>query len=475
MNQTLIAILVTGLAATTASYASKSKPEHNLEHEKETRVVVHSEQDEHLDHHEENHDEHDTHDPHRPNAAAHDHVEHGHEEHDTKAQAAIGDHSDHEDDHDDHGDEDHEEHGDHASEAEHGHDEHSRDGQHREHDEHEDASSASLNSAQMSLANIQVGILTPRKVDYHLYAPGELLSNGYTSYRMSPRVASVVLRRHVALGDHVKQGQPLVTLFSESVAQAQANFRTALPEWKRVKRLGRRAVGEQRYIKAKTNLESAKAILLAYGLSTLDLQSLVISEQSVSLGEYTLRAEIDGAVLSDDFEQGQRIEAGSPLIALANEKQLWVEARLPTNISLNIGAGTPAEVETGNVRVKASVTQEAHTIDPVTRTRTVRLLVDNPEHRLHPGQFAEVYFRFLTQGPVLAVPESALMRGADGDWTVFVEDHPGEFQPVEVELGRALGSLREINGVEPGTRIVTEGAFFVASQIAKGGFDPHNH
>jgi hypothetical protein len=46
---------------------------------------------------------------------------------------------------------------------------------------------------------------------------------------------------------------------------------------------------------------------------------------------------------------------------------------------------------------------------------------------------------------------------------------------MEVELGRALGPLREITGVKPGTRIVTEGAFFVASQIAKGGFDPHNH
>merc|ERR1712065_77470 len=126
----------------------------------------------------------------------------------------------------------------------------------------------------------------------------------------SPRVASVVLRRHVALGDHVKQGQPLVTLFSESVAQAQADYRTAWPEWQRVQELGRKTVGEQRYISTKANLEAARATLLAYGLSPSDLQSLT-SQQSVALGEYTLRAEIDGAVLSDDFEQGQRIEAGA--------------------------------------------------------------------------------------------------------------------------------------------------------------------
>ncbi|WP_286802653.1 efflux RND transporter periplasmic adaptor subunit, partial [Marinobacter sp. UBA2498] len=177
-----------------------------------------------------------------------------------------------------------------------------------------------LNPAQMTLADIQINPLTPRKVDYQLYAPGEILSNGYTSYRVSPRVPSVVLRRHVALGDHVEQGQPLVTLFSEAVAQAQANYRTAWPEWQRVEELGRKTVGEQRYITAKTSLEAARATLLAYGLSASDLQALVAPQQSVALGEYILHAEIDGAVLSDDFEQGQRIEAGAPLIALADEK-----------------------------------------------------------------------------------------------------------------------------------------------------------
>lgn len=411
MNKTLTAILLAGLAFATATARPAEVPEAGHTHEETTSAATHSERDKHGSHRTEDQGEHDSHDEHRPGA---------------------------------------------------------------EHGGQKEAASASLNAAQMTLSDIQVEALTARLVDHQLYAPGEVLSNGYTSYRVSPRVASVVLRRHVALGDHVKQGQSLVTLFSESVAQAQAGYRTAWSEWQRVRELGRTTVGEQRYVSSKASLEAARATLLAYGLSNSDLQSLA-SLQSVALGEYTLRAEIDGAVLSDDFEQGQRIEAGAPLIALADEEQLWVEAHLPANLSVTLGAGTLAEVVTGDVRVTAAVTQEAHTIDPTTRTRTVRLLVDNPEHRLHPGQFAEVYFRFRTQEPVLAVPETALMRAADGDWTVFVEDHPGEFQPVEVELGRALGQLREITGIEPGARIVTKGAFFVASQITKGGFDPHNH
>ena len=375
---------------------------------------------------------------------------------------------------------DHEAHDTHSSDAQHGHEEHgadNHDDQESKEDEHgheEESDSVSLNIEQMNLADIKVETLSAKNIDYQHYAPGEILSNAYTSYRVSPRVASVVLRRHVSLGDHVEQDQPLVTLFSESVALAQASYRTAWPEWERVQKLGRRAVGEQRYISAKASLEVARATLFSYGLSDDDLK-LLTAQDSVALGEYTLRAEIDGAVLSDDFEQGQRIEAGAALISLANEKQLWVEAHLPANLTLTLGEGTQAEVVAGDTRMMASVTQEAHTIDPVTRTRSVRLLLNNPEHRLHPGQFAEVFFRFRTQKAVLAVPETALMRGADGDWTVFVEDHPGEFEPVEVELGRALGPLREIMGIGPGSRIVIQGAFFVASQIAKGGFDPHNH
>ncbi|MGH1484762.1 MAG: efflux RND transporter periplasmic adaptor subunit [Cellvibrionaceae bacterium] len=493
MNKTLIALLIVGLTATTAGHAQESSTQHNHdehksstehEHDDHKSDKEHAHDDDHQSEAEHKHDDHKA-------STGHEHDDHKsdkeHAHHDDHSSETKGGHDDHQSEtkhkHDDHKASTGHEHDDHKSDKEHAHnDDHSTQtkGGHDDHSDehghggHEESSSASLNTEQLTLAGIRVEALSAKPVNYQLYAPGEILSNGYTSYRVSPRVASVVLRRHVALGDHVKQGQPLVTLFSENVAQAQASYRTAWPEWKRVRELGRKTVGEKRYINAKTDFEAAQATLQAFGLTSSDLRSLT-SQKTLSLGEYTLRAEIDGAVLTDDFEQGQRIDAGAPLITLADEKQLWVEAHLSSKTSLTLGAGTQAEVVAGDVRVKATVTQEAHTIDPVTRTRTVRLLVDNAEHRLHPGQFAEVFFRFRTEKPVLAVPETALMRSADGDWTVFVEDHPGEFQPVEVELHRSLGQLREISGIEPNTRIVTKGAFFVASQIAKGGFDPHNH
>ena len=340
--------------------------------------------------------------------------------------------------------------------------------------EHEEEATASLNAKQKELAGIEVATLKSKHVNYEIYAPGELLTNGYTSYRVSPRVASVVLRRHVELGEHVTKGQSLVTLFSETVAQAQADYRKAFPEWERISGLGRSVVGDQRFNTAKANIEAASATLLAYGLNADDIDALKASGVG-SLGEYTLRARVDGAVLTDEFEQGQRVEAGQALITLANEKELWVEAHLPANSDIVLKRGAEAEVRVAGRAAVATVSREAHTIDPVTRTRIVRLELDNPEDRFHPGMFADVYFRFKTKEPVLAVPESALMRGADGDWTVYVEEAEGEYEPVEVELGRSIGGLREVSGLAEGQRVVLRGAFFVASEIAKGGFDPHNH
>jgi RND family efflux transporter MFP subunit len=310
-------------------------------------------------------------------------------------------------------------------------------------------------------------------MDYRVYAPGEIKVNGYTSYQVSPRVDSVVLRRHAALGDHVTAGQALVTLFSESVAESQAKYRVASSEWRRVKQLGRQAVGEKRYISAQTDYEADYSRLLAFGLSEEAINA--VPEKSRPMGEYTLVAATAGAVLSDDFHQGQRVESGEALMELADEHELWVEARLAATARLELPAGSKAQVKVGGEFFPAVVTQEAHTIDPKTRTRVIRLLVNNDSHRLHPGQFADVHFSFATDTPVLAVPESALMRSIDGDWTVFVEEKPGQFTQHEVKLGRSLGEWREISGIPEGEAVVMEGAFFVASQMAKGGFDPHGH
>ena len=332
----------------------------------------------------------------------------------------------------------------------------------------------SLSTEQIKVAGIEVDAVFPKKYLNSVYAPGEVKANGYKSYLVSPRTDSVVINRHASLGDHVKSGQKLVTLFSETMAQTQADFLIASSDWKRAKKLGSNNISERTLVEAENIYKGVYGKLVAFGLTKQAIDKIA-QQDSATFGQYVLIAERDGVVLQDDFMQGQRIEAGEIIMLLADETDLWVEANIPPNKELNLALGSPALIDLNGIKYQANVIQEAHTIDPITRTRTVRLSVTNTGHKLHSGMFVKVYFQFQSNSEIIAVPEEALIRSSDGDWTVFIEDHPNEFKAVEVTTGRSFGEYREVFGLESGTKVVTRGAFFVASEIAKGGFDPHNH
>ncbi|UXD88742.1 efflux RND transporter periplasmic adaptor subunit [Thalassolituus hydrocarboniclasticus] len=357
-------------------------------------------------------------------------------------------------------------------------------------DEHNDnENSVHLSAEQIQQAGIISRIIPAEKTDIPLRAPAEIRANGYRSFVVSPRVDSVVITRHVALGDHVQPGQPLLTLFSEGVASAQAELRSARSEWQRVKNLGKNAAGAARYNQAENTLAAARARLTAYGLNA-DAELT-----PASFGEYQLTAQTAGLVLSDDFQQGQRVTAGSALMQITDETTLWAEARLPAESELHLTRDTRVMLNVAGLNISAQISHESHTIDPLTRTRIVRLTVENPDHRLHPGLFASADFYTRSENPITLVPETALVRGSDGDWQIFIESTPGEFRALEVERGRTIRTTgRSANKAEEALieisskdhaalsehpisqyPIVVAGAFFIASEQAKGGFDPHNH
>lgn len=378
--------------------------------------------------------------------------------------------------------------------------------------EHSDANELHFTAKQMQLANINIEKIKPRYMDKRLYAPGEIQANGYTSYVVSPRVESVIVKRHAILGEHVNQGQALVTLFSEAVAEAQALYRIRYADWQRAKKVGNKVISESQLLTAETDYFAAFGRLKAYGLTNEAINDIA-NKTSASLGEYTLKAEREGLVLSDDFQQGQRIAAGDAIMLLSDENELWVEARLAANNSLLLNKGTKAQLMLAGSDVneqtsyQAEVIQQGHTIDAKTRTRIVRLKVNNTDHQLHPGLFVDVYFSVLSSTPILAVPETALTQGVDGDWLIYLASKDKQkndsdevvFKAQEVELGsyyqqfseetQLWQSWREISLAKrekfpmmdettlanSELNIAITGAFFIASQSAKSGFDTHNH
>jgi len=141
----------------------------------------------------------------------------------------------------------------------------------------------------------------------------------------------------------------------------------------------------------------------------------------------------------------------------------------------SIKAGARAWVSVHGEELQARVVQAYHALDEATRTLGVRLEISNPDDHLHAGLFVSVRIESTSSEKALALPSNALVRSADGDWQVFVEHESGEYEPQEVKVIRQSGGLSVIEGLPAGSRVVTEGVFFVQSELAKSGFEIHNH
>ncbi len=372
-------------------------------------------------------------------------------------------------------------HGDHGDKG-HQHEEEGRghkDDGHEEkgHDDHgEETSDVELSDAQRRLAGIELMTVKRQSLGDAITAPGEAMLNAYLTSKITPRTPAQVIKRHARLGDHIKKGQSLITLSSVEMAEAQGALMEADVELSRVKKLGRKVVSEKRFVSAQIAYQQAYAKVTAYGMTKKQIKSLIkTGDATRATGEFTLLSFQNGTVISDNFVVGELIEPGRVLMEISDESVLWIEARLSPADANRIKVGSKARVQVGERWLSGSVVQARHTLDEATRTLAMHIEVANKNDEIHPGQFVNVVIEGNKKQTGLVVPVEAVLRSPDGDWQVFVQSAPDRFEPKEVEVLNTVGDQMLIKGLAEGTTIVGKGAFFVQSEMAKGGFDPHNH
>lgn len=354
----------------------------------------------------------------------------------------------------------------------HGHEEGAAAGDEGEHDEE---GAIRLSDKQRQMINLKVTAVKAEAIADTVRVPGEVTFNAYRSSVISPRSNVRVVKRHVMLGDHLNQGDALVTLFSNELANRLSELRVASKEWEVVQKMGRDLAGKQRYVAANSALLQSLTQVTAFGLSKAEVERQLNDPTSRPLGEFVLRAPHNGVIQQDPFLVGQQMAAGDQLFVLVDEGEVWVEAQSSPNQTIKAPVGTVVQLRIGERLYAGKLKQIAHTIDEQTRTRMVRISVDNQDHNLHPGQFAQVDIPTDKSQALISLPEAAFTRTPDGDWGVFVELEAGEYKLQEVEVLRELRGKRIVEGLEPGTAVVTAGTFFLASEQAKAGFDIHNH
>ncbi|WP_067867228.1 efflux RND transporter periplasmic adaptor subunit [Neptuniibacter marinus] len=402
----------------------------------------------------------------------------------TNSVSEMAEHKDHEGDHEEHeGEDDHQEHegeDEHEEHEEHeiediDHAGHEGEEEHKEEEHKEEEGVLHLTPEQQSMIDLEVTELKQEYVANTQNIYGEVVNNRYKTSIISAQSDVKVIRRHAVLGDHVKKGDPLVTLFSDELADRFTELRNNAKEWELVKSMGKSLSGKQRYSRAEANFRQSVTKVIAFGLSTDEIEAQVNKPNKNPLGQFILKAPHSGIIQQDNFLIGQTVTSNESLFTLVDEQDIWVEAQLPADQQLDIEKGTEITLTVGDESYHGTLLQIAHNLSEVTRTRMVRISVDNRDHRLHPGQFARVFMPTETFSLQMVLPETSFTKTPDGDWGVFVQVDEGEYKLEEVEiLGEMVGS-RIVSGLGRGTKVVTSGTFFLASEQAKAGFDIHNH
>jgi len=370
--------------------------------------------------------------------------------------------------------------------GEHGHGGH-QEGGHGDHEE--EGGVVKLTPAQIKQAGIRTEVLQLRPQMQSISAPGTVAFNAYALADITTLVDAMVHARHVRLGEQVKKGQKLVTLNSTSLAQAEAGYlkaraehRRSRQELARLKKLARQKIVSQArlqqadstYQAMHANLAAARATLYSYGLNKRDISMLLKQE---AYGLLTLRAPHAGTVVADDFRLGQHVAAGSRLMQVVDESHVWVEVKIPESLLSVIRIGQSASVTPKGAKshFSGAVINIHHQLDRVTRTAGVRLQIQNSGDLLHPGMFVSAEIATGSGEKALLLPEQAIQRQGS-ELIVFVEEEPGHFERREVTVGKVnMGLLPILTGIKAGEPVVVKGAFVLASELAKAGFEAHNH
>ncbi|HPF78108.1 MAG TPA: efflux RND transporter periplasmic adaptor subunit [Alphaproteobacteria bacterium] len=258
-----------------------------------------------------------------------------------------------------------------------------------------------------------------------------------------------------AVGDVVKKGDLLFTIYSPDLMAAQSDYLIS-------QRTGYKVGNPEQRLR----------------LKGMDDQAIALLKKKGAMMERTpFHAPIDGIITALNIREGSHISDGDVLMTLQDFSSLWVNAEVAVKDLSHLQVGTPATITIpANGDSYESVVDYIHPVaNSMSRTATVRLLLDNPEGRLKPDMYVDVAFNADQQNH-LAVPSDAVLYGSMGAYVI--EDlGNGAFRPVMVKTGTTSGDTTQIrSGLNEGQRIVSSGQFMIdAESNLRGGMSAMDH
>jgi membrane fusion protein, copper/silver efflux system len=319
---------------------------------------------------------------------------------------------------------------------------------------------------------VKTGVVEHRLVKDEIRTVGTVEANETRLADVQLRFSGWVRKVYAdAMYKQVRQGQPLLTVYSPELVSAEQEYLVAKELLAQRSRSGEgRSHGSDSLISAATER------LKRWQIPEREIARLKKS------GKVSREIEIDSAVSGVVIDRkafpNMYVEPGTKLYAVADLSTVWVYAAVFQNDIGRVKVGDSASItvdaypgETFPARVSFISPQ----VDRETRRARVRLEIPNPQLKLLLGMYVDVRIK-VSLGEQLAIPAAGVFQSGTRQ-IAFVDRGGGSFEPRDIELGaRAGDDFIVLKGLTAGESIVTSANFLIDSesqlQAALGSFAP---
>jgi RND family efflux transporter MFP subunit len=277
-----------------------------------------------------------------------------------------------------------------------------------------------------------------------------------------------VLEVPVKIGDLIKKGALLVR-WDDRLIKVTVDANREYVEADKIKiRNETRQV--ERYSTLQNKNMGTAVDLEKYEMALADAK-IDLAKSTVSLKQAEIDLEhvkqlspIDGIVLERLVNPNEFTKPGQVIMKLGVLNTVLMTAKITEekmhSVQLGLSAETtfpafPSEV------FKGTVAKIDPNIDPITRTFTTYIKIENPDFRLKPGLSGFARIR-RTAKDVLAVPSIAILNPSGEQASVFVVDNSNRANLRKVRPGIVVDAMTEVtDGLKEEEKVVTVGQFYL--------------
>lgn len=314
----------------------------------------------------------------------------------------------------------------------------------------------------LRLAGVQVEPALRERLARTIRTVGTVIADETRIRHFHTRVTGWVEKLYVNFtGEYVREGQPVLSLYSPQLLASQEEYLQArataarfassdLPEV--------RKGGEDLVRAARRRLQ------------LLDVPDDLIAEierTGKPRRDITLLAHSSGYVTAKGIYEGQQVDPSMmDLFTITDLSTVWVEGEFYEYEARAVHLGENAVVTLPydpGTRLTGRVSYIDPTLDPQSRTLRVRFAFANPTLALKPGMFANVELSVDAHEGVV-IPDSAVIDTGLRK-IVFVSLGGGRFAPRQVTLGvLGNGKAEVLSGVAAGEQVVVRANFLLDSE-----------